>query len=87
MDRKLFFRAESGAAPAPTSTKPSKKYLRKKQVRERYGGISNDTVRRLVNQGRLPPPVFPTGTNRPFWDEEELDAADRRNTINVTAAG
>jgi predicted DNA-binding transcriptional regulator AlpA len=64
-----------------------RRYLRAVQVRERYGGISRDTLRRLVSQDRLPPPLFPTGTNRPMWNESELDACDRRNTINATAAG
>jgi predicted DNA-binding transcriptional regulator AlpA len=62
-----------------------KRYLRKTQVRQRYGGISNDTVRRLVKQGRLPAPEFPLSTNRPMWNEAELDAADKVNTINATA--
>lgn len=55
----------------------SKKYLRKKAVTERYGGVSARWVELAVKDGRLPPPVY-FGTRFPAWDEAELDASDRR---------
>jgi hypothetical protein len=64
----------------------TKRYLRKKAVRERYGNISNRTLKRLVDKGNLPPPHYPTNGKTPFWLEAELDAADRRNTTKATAA-
>jgi hypothetical protein len=51
-----------------------KRWLRKRQVRERYGDVVDRTVERAVKAGRLPPPAFPFGNRIPFWDEERLEA-------------
>jgi predicted DNA-binding transcriptional regulator AlpA len=51
-------------------------YLRKRQVRARYGEVSDRTIDRMVADGRLPKPVY-FGNRIPFWSESELDASDR----------
>jgi hypothetical protein len=38
-----------------------KRWLRKAQLRARYGGISNKSIERHVAAGRLPPPDYPLG--------------------------
>ncbi|PDS74691.1 helix-turn-helix domain-containing protein [Rhizobium sp. L43] len=53
-----------------------KRYLTQPQLRERYGGISDMTVWRWVRTGRIPEPAL-FGT-RNYFDEAELDEADRR---------
>jgi hypothetical protein len=53
----------------------AKKYLRKRAVAERYGGISFRSVERMVSDGRLPPPHY--RGRFPLWPEDELDASDR----------
>ena len=57
----------------------AKKYLRKRAVAERYGGISFRSVERMVSDGRLPPPHY--RGRFPLWPEDELDASDRAATL------
>jgi predicted DNA-binding transcriptional regulator AlpA len=56
----------------------SKKYLRKRAVAERYS-VDARTVDRMALDGRLPAPIYLT--RFPLWDEEELDASDRRAAL------
>lgn len=51
-----------------------KKYLRKRAVAERYG-VTDRTIERMAEDGRLPPPIY--RTKFPIWDEEALDKSDR----------
>jgi hypothetical protein len=53
-----------------------RRYLRKRQLRERYGYASDRAIERLVELGRLPEPDIYMGRN-PLWSEETLDAHDR----------
>jgi predicted DNA-binding transcriptional regulator AlpA len=57
-----------------------KRYLRKRQVAERYGGVSERTVDRMADDGRIPLPIYLKGSRFPLWDDDELDAADRQAT-------
>lgn len=52
------------------------KFLRKRDVAERYG-ITTRSVERLVKDKRLPRPVFPLHNKIPMWPEEVLDESDR----------
>jgi hypothetical protein len=61
-------------------------YKRKKQVRERYGNICDRTVDGWVQSGRLPPPHYFAGSPFPFWNEDELDAADQA-ALDTTRSG
>ena len=54
----------------------AKIYLRKAAVSERYGGITKRTIERMVQDGRLPAPEYPTG-RIPLWDEAALEAFER----------
>ena len=65
----------------PKSERRSKRYLRKRSVRERYDNICNKTVERMVLDGRLPPPEYFGDSRIPFWDEEKLDENDRKATL------
>jgi hypothetical protein len=56
-----------------------KRYLRKKQVARRYGGVHERTIPRMVADGRLPPPDRYNG-RFPLWSEDMLDAHDRQAT-------
>jgi hypothetical protein len=58
-----------------------KRWLRKKQVRARYGDVVDKTIERAVRDGRIPPPEYPFGNNVPFWDEETLEAHERAVTM------
>jgi predicted DNA-binding transcriptional regulator AlpA len=58
----------------------SKRYLRKRAVTERYGGVSIRTIERMVKDGRLPPPEYPLG-RLPMWDAAKLDEFDRAATL------
>jgi hypothetical protein len=62
----------------------SKKYLRKRAVAVRYGGISLRSVERAARDGRLPPPEFPFGNKIPHWNEAALDEHDRAAAIAKT---
>jgi predicted DNA-binding transcriptional regulator AlpA len=59
---------------------PNKKYLRKAMVAERYS-VNLRTIDRMSADGRLPPPVYLPNSRLPLWLETELDAADRRATV------
>ena len=50
------------------------RFLRKKAVGARYG-ITDRTVERMVDDGRLPRPTY--RGRIPLWNEAELDASDR----------
>ncbi len=55
----------------------SKRWLRKRDLRLRYGDITDRTIERMVKDGRLPPPEFPLRNKFPMWDEARLDEHDR----------
>jgi hypothetical protein len=59
------------------------KFLRRKHLCARYGEVSDRTIDRMIDSGRLPPPEFPFGNRIPAWRENVLDEHDRR----VVAAG
>jgi hypothetical protein len=63
----------------------SKRWLRKRQVRERYGEVTDRTVERAVKDGRIPPPEFPFGNRIPYWSEEALEANERATAMNKSA--
>ncbi|WP_434711983.1 DNA-binding protein [Rhizobium sp. YTUHZ045] len=52
------------------------KFLTQAQVRERYGNVSNMTIWRWIRAGRIKPPAL--YGNRNYFEEAELDEADRR---------
>jgi hypothetical protein len=52
-------------------------WVRKRQVRERYGNCSDRTIDRMVEKGKLPPPHHPLSNKVPFWSLAELDASDK----------
>jgi predicted DNA-binding transcriptional regulator AlpA len=56
----------------------AKKFLRKRAVAERYG-FNIRTVERMIEDGRLPRPVY--RGRYPLWDEDELNASDRAAAI------
>jgi hypothetical protein len=56
-------------------TTKSKRYLRKKAVRDRYGYESERSVDRAVRDGRLPGPTL-YQARFPLWAEDTLDAHD-----------
>jgi hypothetical protein len=68
---------QRGKGRVASTGPPSKKYLRKRQVRQRYGDCTDRTIERKVKLGLLPAPEFPLGPNVPMWDEEVLDAHDQ----------
>jgi hypothetical protein len=55
-------------------------YLRKHQLRTRYGWESERSVDRAVKAGRLPRPATYIG-QYPLWDAAELDEHDRKITV------
>lgn len=57
------------------------RYLRKRQLRERYGNISEKTADRWRKLKRIPQPDFYQG-NIPYWSEHRLDQADRKALKN-----
>jgi hypothetical protein len=60
-----------------SSTDKTKRWLRKRDVRARYGNVVDRTVERAVRDGRLPPPEYPFGNRIPLWNEETLEAHER----------
>jgi hypothetical protein len=60
-----------------TEKRTKRRWLRKKQLRERYGDVVDKTIERAVKDGRIPPPEFPFDNKVPFWDEETLEAHER----------
>jgi hypothetical protein len=69
-----------------TDKSTTKRWLRKREVRERYGNVVDRTVERAVRDGRLPPPQFPFGNRIPLWDLEALEAHERAAAMKATAA-
>lgn len=55
----------------------TKRYLTRRQVRERYGNISDMTIRRWLDSGRIDEPLRIAG--RDYFDTDKLDATDRRH--------
>ncbi len=55
------------------------KYLRRKDVADRYGGVSVRTIERMVKDKRLPEPVY--RGRFPLWSIEALDASDRAAVV------
>jgi hypothetical protein len=51
-------------------------YLTKRMLAERYG-VTKRTIERMWADGRLPPPVYPLGPQRPYNDLEKIEAAER----------
>jgi hypothetical protein len=51
-------------------------YLTKQKVAERYS-VTPLSVERMWRDGRLPPPVFPLGPQKPFADLADLEDAER----------
>jgi hypothetical protein len=64
---------------------PSKKYSRKRAVAERYG-VSERTVDRWVEFGKLPAPVYLPGSRIPLFAEDGLDELDSRATTRAPLA-
>ncbi|MBX4972342.1 DNA-binding protein [Rhizobium lentis] len=62
----------------------SKRYLTRRQLRERYGGIADVTVRRWIDSGRIDEPL--RIANRDYFDEAKLDATDRRHAAEYQRA-
>jgi predicted DNA-binding transcriptional regulator AlpA len=58
----------------------AKKYLRKRGVAERYS-VHVRTIERMIEDGRLPRPIFLGRVRTPLWDVDELEASDRAATI------
>jgi hypothetical protein len=58
-------------------TKAPVRWLRKAQLRERYGGVTNRTIDRHVEQKKLPPPEYPFQNRIPMWRVDLLDESDR----------
>jgi predicted DNA-binding transcriptional regulator AlpA len=54
----------------------STQYLRKAQVATRYC-TTKRWVDKMVEEGRLPKPTYPTSYRVPLWNEAELDQHDR----------
>jgi predicted DNA-binding transcriptional regulator AlpA len=55
--------------------KRSRRWLRKREVAQRYGGVSDRTVDRMAAEGRIPAPIY--RGRFPLWDESELDQIDQ----------
>lgn len=58
----------------------AKKYLRKKQVAERYGCCERQ-VDLMAKDGRLPKPIYVS--KFPLWDEETLAKRERAALAKV----
>jgi hypothetical protein len=64
--------------PGTTGRKSDQKiYLRKRQVARRYGDVTLRSIERAVEDGRLPPPIYPCGENTPMWDLAVLEENER----------
>jgi hypothetical protein len=46
----------------------------------RYGGITDRTVDRWAEAGRIPRPFYHPGSRLPFWWLDELEECDRQAT-------
>ena len=60
-------------------------YLTKRMLAERYG-VTKRTIERMWADGRLPPPVYPLGPQRPYNDLEKIEAAERAAVALAGAA-
>jgi predicted DNA-binding transcriptional regulator AlpA len=56
----------------------SRTFLRKRRVAQRYDSVPR-TIDRWVKNGKLPTPIYHGKT--PLWDQDELDAHDRKATV------
>jgi len=54
----------------------AKKFLRKAEVRLRYGNVSARTLENWVRRGRVSPPVYFAGCPFPFFEENQLNKDD-----------
>jgi hypothetical protein len=63
--------------PVDQEDKTERRYLRKKQLRVRYGYESDRSIERAVADGHLPKPDLYMG-RFPLWAEDALDAHDAR---------
>jgi hypothetical protein len=68
------------------SERRPKRFLRKRHVAARYGGVNERTVPRMVADDRLPPPDIYVG-RFPMWAEDTLDAHDRKAVLARRDAG
>jgi hypothetical protein len=57
-----------------------KRFLRKSQVADRYQ-VHPRTVDRMVNDGRIDPPIY--RGKFPLFDEELLEARERRAIVSL----
>jgi len=64
-----------------TSSDRRKRYLRKREVAERYGDVHERSIDRMRQDGRIPQPVYLPGSRIPLWDEDALDENDRRAVV------
>jgi hypothetical protein len=55
-----------------------------RKLSQRYGK-SVRTIHRAVADGRLPPAEFPLGANRPLFDMEKVEAAERAAIVKRPA--
>jgi predicted DNA-binding transcriptional regulator AlpA len=62
-------------------------WLRKKQLRARYGNCSDRTIDRMVKANKLPTPQYPLGNKIPFWSEQALDQSDKAAAAAHRAGG
>lgn len=51
-------------------------YLTKQRVAARYD-VTPRTIERWWKDGRLPPPDYPVGPQKPYADQEKLEAVER----------
>jgi predicted DNA-binding transcriptional regulator AlpA len=68
-------RKKKKRGPRTLPANSQSRWLRKPHVGLRYG-ISERSVDRKVEQGKLPKPHFPIGENLPLWDRAELEKHD-----------
>jgi excisionase family DNA binding protein len=52
----------------------SHRYMRMGELCQYLGGLTPQTVRRLVKKGELPQPRKINGRSVPFWRSDEIDA-------------
>ena len=59
----------------PDTTPVSKRYLKKRQVQQRYGDRSATWIKRRIANDGFPEPAMYVGIS-PLWDLDSLDAWD-----------